>query len=181
MARQLWCVAVAVLLIACGEGGAPSAEAPTALGDPTASDLSTESTRHGQERRCEEVEPDDRGASNAGISARLCVSDTTPRIGEEVVFTVTARDPDARLFGLTGCRPNSLTFGDEELLCGGGPSCGEPEGEPRKVPGRLRDKVRHAYEEAGEYTATLVLHSGSQCPHPYASKASLQLDILVSP
>lgn len=182
MARQFCWVAVAVLLTACGGGAGRSAEdvAPTEVGVATASEVPADSPGQGEERRCERVEPDDSDARNAGISARLCVSDATPRTGEEVIFTVAAHDPDAPLFGLTGCRPNSLTFGDEEALCEGEPACGEPEGEPRKVPGRFRDEVRHAYEEAGEYTATLVLHSGSQCPHPYASKASLELDIFVS-
>lgn len=178
MAHIVSWLLVAMLASACGETVVRSADQ---VGRPEVGAGDVDVAGMAEQQVCDEVEAEHGGdVRNKGISARLCVSNGTPGAGEEVVFTVVAHDPDAQLFGLTECRPNALTFGDEEAICGIAGSCGDPQSEPPKEEGRFREEVRHVYEAAGEYTATLVLQSGSTCPHPYASRASLQLHILVS-
>lgn len=171
----------AVLLAACGPAGAPGAApaSPTATASAVASVAPTQEA--GPERHCETTKPNPGSRRNRGITATLCVDDRTPQVGQRVTFSVEARDPDARLFGLSNCEPDVLTFGDETEFCAGGPACApdQPGDTYPKREGRLKQRRRHVYAAPGDYTAHLQLQSGSQCPHPYASRLSLKLDLTV--
>ncbi len=109
----------------------------------------------------------------------LCISDVAPAVGETIEVSVDAVDPDAELFPLGECAPNTVRFGDEEKVCSGGPACAEFAVEPDPVPGAISETVEHSYSTAGVYTITAILQSGSQCPHPYASGATADLRVTV--
>lgn len=171
-----------LVLIGCGPSDVTATTAAAPRGASPAAPASATASASGKgavNPRCREsVARDHRG--NRGISARLCVSDATPAVGQQVTFSVEARDPDARLFGLTGCYPNDLRFGDEEMICEGGPACafGSGRGEAKEE-GLVDVKRTHAYMKPGKYTARLMLQSGSQCPHPYANRLEMTLKVAV--
>lgn len=185
MRAALGCLALMVLLAACDpspppratDESAPSKSEAAANPETPKSENPPAAARKGH---CRDVAPgDDDTSDNQGITARLCVSDRTPKVGTPVVFTVDARDPDARLRGLTNCAPNQLTFGDEKLNCSGGPGCAAGGSRPPKQAGQFSDEVNHVYKRIGRFTASLELQSGSQCPHPYASTATVKLRVVV--
>ena len=118
---------------------------------------------------------------NYGITLRFCASTVSPRLGDEVAFSVLATDPDAPLLPLTSCSPNLIAFGDEEGGCFTTASCAAPEDVvvPAKEPGKLVEQHRHAYTAGGTYRARVELLSGGQCSHPFASTASGGLFVTV--
>lgn len=176
---RIFCILIASLLLvpACAPRAASTDEVSAAAPARTAPD--DEAADEPDQRRCRSTD-DAHVGDNVGISARLCVSDVTPRVGQAVTFTVRARDPDARLFGITGCFPNDLVFGDSDMWCEGGPVCAAGSGHDAvREEGTVDAKRTHTYVKPGRYTARLELQSGSQCPHPYASSAKLRLMVRV--
>lgn len=129
---------------------------------------------------CVRTRPTDVEGENQPISMELCVSDVAPDLGAQVRVTVVAEDPDAVLFPLNQCAPNTIRFGDEEAECVGVPSCLAPTDDPAPTPGRISETVEHEYSKAGVFTITAILQSGSQCPHPYSSMATLEIRVAVS-
>ena len=115
---------------------------------------------------------------NQAVQLKLCASTTIASEGEEVVFSVSATDPDARLFPLSECMPNGIYFG-EGPRCSSTPGCAPLSQPVSAEPGTLSEQHRHTFAEAGLYPVVVQVQSGSQCGHPFASSATASIDIFV--
>ena len=94
---------------------------------------------------------------NEPLTVEVC-GPNTAKVGEEVVFEVTATDPDAEIIE-SGCGGPNVSYGDEE----GGvhadcmPACAAPlkDGSP----GKFGRAFRHTYEKPGTYSARFTFRS----------------------
>lgn len=95
--------------------------------------------------------------ANAPLTVEVCVEPARAKVGQEVTFTVTVKDPDAEIYDEL-CAGPEVDFGDDELvartLCahacdagGRAPSITEPRA------GELTRTFTHAYAKPGTYTA----------------------------
>lgn len=97
---------------------------------------------------------------NQPLTVEVCVSPSNAKVGEEVVFTVVATDPDGPVAD-DECSGPRFAFGDERsgtVQCEA--SCAAPAEPPPKQPGKLVREFRHAYDKPGTYTAAVTIGAG---------------------
>lgn len=106
----------------------------------------------------------DAAADNAPLTVQVCVEPARARVGEEVVFTVTAVDPDAPVID-SDCGSPTVAFGDGQppaSNCMIGCTLAKPL-TPKKTPkepGKASRTFTHAYDRPGTFTATFGFQSG---------------------
>lgn len=132
-------------------------------------------TDPGVTANCSEVAPSSNDAN--GITAQVCASSATVKAGENVVFTITASDPD-RAFTDGPCTDGvSDEYGDGGP---GGVKCMACATSVAEGPGKVERKREHTYAKAGTYTATFTITSGATCEKaPADSTATLSLEVKV--
>lgn len=121
---------------------------------------------------------------NGPMAVEVSMAPPAPKNGEEVVFTVRARD-DGPVRG--GCI-NQQEYGDGS---GSGPVCttacvGAPRYGPWDPPppdnASLVEEFRHSYAGPGTYTARFAYNVGSDCSFtPYRSTGEASLQVTVTP
>jgi hypothetical protein len=170
--RRLWATTLlslsSTVLVACGD--TPTTP-PTLRASAVQTTATTSAAPASTSRRCVERRGADE-SNNRGITVKFCASNLAPRVGEVVVFSVMATDPDARIDPLDKCAPNSIEFGDEVNHCAEIPGCGIGPGGPRpspREPGMLDEHHRHAYMAPGSYRAVVSLRSGHICQQDFVS------------
>lgn len=122
--------------------------------------------------------PNEDGSANAPLELEVCGSDGKVKVGDEVTFTVKAKDADGSFTNSSSCDPPvRATFGDED---GNSVSCAACSG-PTKDQHEFADKFSHKYEKPGTYEAVFNVHSGSTCePRPGDSKGQISLAVEVT-
>ena len=95
------------------------------------------------------------------------------------MVTLEVRDPDAEVFAFDQCAPNTVRFGDEEVVCESTPGCAPFDVQSAPTPGELVEEFVHVYAEPGVYTVQAIVQTGSLCPHPFASAVTVELDVHV--
>lgn len=118
---------------------------------------------------------------NQPMTVEVCVEPAVAKVGQEVVFTVKASDPDARIT-TEGCGAPTVTFGDEEraVIAQCMAACAAPSRfapKPRPEPGTFSATHRHAYAKAGTYTARFGFQS-TMC-NPYSSRGEATATVVV--
>lgn len=119
--------------------------------------------------------------SNQPMSVEVCVEPARAEAGQEVVFTVTVVDPDARII-TEGCGAPTATFGDEERAVIGQcmAACAAPPRfapKPQPEPGKHVATHRHTYTKQGTYTARFEFQS-TMCS-PYSSRGEATVTVVV--
>ena len=114
---------------------------------------------------------------NDPMTVEVCIDDVTPAVGQEVLVTLTASDPDAVI--PDDCSMAVFWEGSFGDLCRDvfvmRPG---PEPTPPEQPGNLAKTFAHVYEDSGSRTLTGRAFSGPPVgPHPYSSYA--RADIVV--
>ncbi|MBW3667697.1 MAG: hypothetical protein KY443_00675 [Actinobacteria bacterium] len=100
---------------------------------------------------------------NAPLTVEVCVEPARAKVGEEVTFTVTVKDPDAEIYDEV-CAGPLVVFGDEELvartMCAHACDAGgrAPTVTERRA-GELTRTFTHAYAKPGTYTARFAYRS----------------------
>lgn len=122
-----------------------------------------------------------RDGSNQPMSIEVCVEPATAKVGQEVVFTVTAVDPDARIV-TEGCGGPTVVFGDETggILGRCMAACAAPPRfapKPKPEPGKHVATYRHTYAEPRRYNARFGF-SSMMC-NPYSSDADAYVTVVV--
>lgn len=115
---------------------------------------------------------------NAPLTVSVCAEPAVAKAGQEVVFQVTAVDPDAPITS-GGCSGSHATFGDEEqaITVSCIPSCASPRTKPAPEPGKHTETFRHTYQRAGTYTA--LFHFQSAACNPYGSTGTGRITVRV--
>jgi hypothetical protein len=118
---------------------------------------------------------------NRPLTVRVRAEPVTAGVGQEVVFTATATDPDGRIV-TEGCGAPNTSFGDEEgvALADCIAACLAPSRfamKPRPRRGTLTITYRHTYARPGTYTARFGFRS-RMCS-PYASRGEGTVDVTV--
>jgi hypothetical protein len=118
------------------------------------------------------------GTDNAPLTVEVCVEPTVAKVGQEVVFTLVAQDPDAPIQE-DGCGGPTATFGDEEHAVTSQcmPMCAAPRTKPAKTPGKHSVTYRHVYERPGTFTARFAVQS--QVCNPYGSRGEATVSLRV--
>lgn len=118
------------------------------------------------------------GTDNAPLTVEVCVEPTVAKVGQEVVFTLTAEDADAPIQE-DGCGAPTVTFGDEEHAVTSQcmPMCAAPRTKPAKQAGKHSTTYRHTYERPGTYTARFAVQS--QMCNPYGSRGEAAVSVRV--
>jgi len=102
-----------LLMVACGCAESPSN--PTQAGLDSTAPLETCGTNTGNATR----------AGDAPLVVKVCVSSSLVEVGEELLVSVEAKDPDAPITKLTQCVPHTVSFGDEAEQCVEEAECAE--------------------------------------------------------
>ena len=100
---------------------------------------------------------------NAPLVVEVCVEPAKAKVGQEVTFTVTVKDPDAEIYD-EFCAGPLIDFGDEEHVAR--TACGHLCDTGGKAPtiterkaGELTRTFTHAYAKPGTYTARFAYRS----------------------
>lgn len=95
--------------------------------------------------------------ANEPLTVEVCVEPAKAKVGQEVTFTVTVKDPDAEIYD-EFCAGPLIDFGDEELVAR--TACGHVcDADKERVriterkAGELTRTFTHAYAKPGTYTA----------------------------
>ncbi len=122
--------------------------------------------------------PGECAAVNGGLTAEVCVTSTTVKAGETVIFRITAYDED-RAFSSGPCFDGvSAVYGDD---AGGEVRCEACSTEVAEGPGKVGLERRHAYAKAGTYVASFTIKSGADCAaDPKDSQGKVSLTIKVA-
>jgi len=140
------------------------------------------------------VDPDGGGSDSGNCAAQMgtpapgagqplelevCIEPAKAKVGQEVAFTIKAKDADGSFVDGPCETPVEPRYGDEGDD-GGTARCmacaAATEGQ------HSYDTVlKHTYKKAGSYTATFDVHSGSSCdPRPGDSKGSIDIRVEVT-
>lgn len=127
------------------------------------------------------VDPGGEAERNQPLVVEVCVEPLKAKVGQGVVFRVTATDGDARII-TEGCGAPTATFGDEEGAVTGQcmAACAAPSrfgSKPQPEAGKHQATYRHAYAEPGTYTARFSFQS-TMCS-PYESRGEGEATVVV--
>lgn len=121
---------------------------------------------------------DGKTSTNAPLEIEACASSTKVKVGQEVTFTVTAKDADASFVEGPCEAPVKATFGDESdgdgaVNC---MACAQAtEGKHEYT-----QKLTHTFAKPGTYKVAFDVHSGSTCdPRPGDSRGTVALAVEV--
>lgn len=169
-----------------GSGGASTTTAPSTTGTapPSTTSTSTDTTgcRNSYEEACGPYYWDPQPGPNQPMTVEVTATPADPRPGEQVTFSVTVADPDARIE--RECNV-FVSYGDEqgEPGCSSSASCITlygPWTPPDALPDRYETTFSHVYEGGGDFTATFTFESRSACyDDPYGSNASGEAPVRV--
>lgn len=115
---------------------------------------------------------------NQPIVLEVCVDPAKAKVGQEVTFTIKAKDADGSFVDGPCEAPVTPRYGDE----------GDDEGAarcmacPKATEGKreYETKLKHTYSKPGSYNATFDVHSGSSCdPRPGDSKGTIDIRVEV--
>jgi hypothetical protein len=123
---------------------------------------------------------------NAPIEVTVEYAPANPTVGEEIVFTITVLDPDARQLSAYAMDFGGPGGGGPVLippLCIGPRPTG-PWTPPDKEAGEITKTIGFTYSSSGTFTAKFYADSGTntcQPLNPYASDAAVSLVVAISP
>jgi hypothetical protein len=115
-------------------------------------------------------------AANRPMAVKVTYSNGEPQVGEEIVFDVTASDPDAGPIGECGGTPS---FGDGSPA----PSCQVAcSAASTREATQASFRYTHSYSAPGTYTVRLAYQSAGGCTsqNSHASQRTLTFDVTVS-
>jgi hypothetical protein len=186
-------------------GGVAQESTTTALPTTTVTAGATSTTRdpcyESHDPACGPRRWDPRPRPNQPLQATVTYTPVEPKVGDEVVFTVHAVDPDASDITRENCQTRGQLrdydmWGDRVSVSG--PciaDCTDPTDfgrwpPPRRIRGEKTFEYRHTYASAGTFTATFFAASAfgadalgtcsSGEPHPYASRAMPTTTVIVT-
>ena len=155
----------------------PPASTPTTTAAPP-------SCRNSADVACGPAYWDPPPGPNEPLTVEVVFTPSQPQPGDEVVFRVTATDPDARID--RECN-SSVSYGDgrDPSQCVTSASCVARYGPwtpPDRVPDRYETTYTHRYEAVGDFTARFSFQSKSACyDDPYGSRGEAQVIVRVGP
>lgn len=164
----------------------------TRRGDPTTTTTAapapprryaTPKCGNGTDPRCGEFRWEPEPGPNAPMEVTVTVSPANPKVGQDVVFAVVARDAD-HVVSREACDTDTQ-YGDEAdpTSCDYAASCVAyygPVEPPAKQPDEWRVELRHRYSAPGTYTARFERSGGRGCHDPYSSDAVGEVTVTVS-
>ena len=115
--------------------------------------------------------------TNAGSTMQIEWFPSNPQVGDDVAFTLTATDPDARVTN------HAENFGDGSgstttFQCAALVRFG-PWTPPARERGTMHQTFHHVYGKAGNFTAHFSVQSGA-CGNPYGNVGSIDVPLKVA-
>jgi hypothetical protein len=105
------------------------------------------------------------------------INPATVAAGEEVTYTVTAKDGDATIVGIVARFGDGTDKGPTLIACAAPHRYG-PWTPPARQAGKKTVTFRHVYAKAGSYKASFTARSGA-CGSPYGGTLTLPVDMVV--
>jgi hypothetical protein len=164
---------------------APTATVASPTTRPPTTTAAVPGCRNSYEERCGPFRWEPDPGPNAPLTVEISYSPSAPKAGQQVTFTVVARDADAIIS--SECAQHygegPLPFG-----CDGIPSCRTRYGPwtpPQKSAGERTFSYAHTYDDAGTYRGHFSFLSGTgpfreYCGSPYGNSGIGEFEIVVS-
>lgn len=139
-----------------------------------------ETCRNSYDERCGPFRWDPLPEANRPMDVNVSFSPKNPRLGEEVTFNVTGRDPDLEID--KGCVTGAFGDGIVVPATCAYYACLQRFGvwsPPPKRPDAFDGSFRHAYATPGTYRVVFGIRSKPDCGNPYASSGSATTTVIV--